>query len=247
MTDELAEVRRLQKEVVKALETGKDPAPILKELAELRAKIAMEAEREELQKIADQRQKLRDKAEAVKLKVQKQGEAIDAFLKARGAITEALAPIVDKARELPGLQEACYGGFHDIQQFGWTVRGIPFDYLGKDFGCPMLEMEGGLVSADNKAIEAVSYLIAAHGCLAGLKKGQSRLPLKKAEGLLENEPETEAGGCIVCSHAEIETINNLLRQGKSLRDIESQFDVSRSTLSRHKNRCLNLGAIRIAE
>jgi hypothetical protein len=48
-------------------------------------------------------------------------------------------------------------------------------------------------------------LIAAHGCLAGLKKGQSQLPLKKAEGLLENEPESEAGSCIVCSHAEVET------------------------------------------
>ncbi|MFC1938582.1 helix-turn-helix domain-containing protein [Chloroflexota bacterium] len=54
------------------------------------------------------------------------------------------------------------------------------------------------------------------------------------------DDESKAGSCIVCSHAEAETINSLLRQGKSLRDIESEFDVSRSTLSRYKNRCLNL-------
>ena len=57
----------LQKEIVKALEAGQDPAPILKELGELRAKLAAEGELAELQKVANERQALRDKAEAVKV------------------------------------------------------------------------------------------------------------------------------------------------------------------------------------
>jgi len=32
-----------------------------------------------------------------------------------------------------------------------------------------------------------------------------------------------------------------------LRDIEAEFGVSKATLSRHKNNCLNLGAVRLHE
>ena len=84
--------------------------------------------------------------------------------------------------------------------------------------------------------------------MANLTKGELSIPEKPAgefDGELETESET--GSCIVCSHAEVEAINNLLRQGKPLRDIEAEFGVSRSSLSRHKGRCLNLGAIRIHE
>ena len=52
-------VKDLQKEIIRALEVGDDPAPIEKELADLRARIAAEAEQEMLQKIANARQRLK--------------------------------------------------------------------------------------------------------------------------------------------------------------------------------------------
>ena len=265
-------ITELQKRIVKALETGQDPAPIQKELAEVRAKIAAAVELEELQKIANERQKLRDKAEAVKGKVQKQSDAIDRFLELRDTLVKQLQPLIEPVKELAKLQAPswerepgeCYL-FNDVGQFAGAVQGIPLDYLGKDFGCPFLEMRDGTQKADGKAVEAYNYLLWAHGILSNLQKGQSRLPLKKAEGLLENEaigaaetlgtdpkpvetvgtetlenepiePVEPVGGeqiCRVCLHPEVDIINNLLRQGKSLRDLESEFGISRSTLSRH--------------
>lgn len=101
-------------------------------------------------------------------------------------------------------------------------------------------MAGGEVDAHGKAAEAYSYFMSALGILTHFTKGNSQVPLSPAEGLMaiENEPETEAGTCIVCSHSEIETINKLLKDGKSLRAIEDEFGVSRSSLSRHKNNCM---------
>ena len=240
-------IKAIQKQIVAKLEAGEDVSELTKRLAQERAKIAAQTEVEELKKIVDERQTLRDKATKIQERVKLQSEAIDTFLKARDAVTEALEPIVDKARELPKLQSECYAGFNDIQQFSWTVRRIPLDYLGKDFGCPVLEGKDGIADCRDRATQAFWYIGAGLGLLQSLKRGLSQLPLKKAEGLLGNEPESEAGGCIVCSHVEVKAINNLLRQGKPLRDIESEFEVSRSSLSRHKNNCLNLGAVRIHE
>ncbi|MGD0794948.1 MAG: hypothetical protein ABR958_05075 [Dehalococcoidales bacterium] len=235
-------IAEIEKKIVKALETGQDPAPLLKEEAELQAQIGMDERREQLQKIADERQKLRDKAAKIKEKVKQQNEAIDAFLKARDSIVEALTLILERAKELPKLQENCYAGFSDIQNFAWNVRGTPADYLGSDFvGCPFLRMKDGTVSSDDMAARAFINLKWARGILADMEKGLPQLPLRKAEGLLvlEDDPEIEVGTCCVCSHADVETINGLLKNGKPLRDIESQFSVSRSSLSRHKKNCLN--------
>ena len=256
METTLESVRSLQKQIVRALETGKDPAPLLTQLAEVRASIAMATEREELQRITDERQALRDKAGKVQEKVQKQSDAIDRLLKLRDSIVSQLQPLIEPMRELAKLQTPSWGKepgecylFNDIGSFASAVKGIPEGYLPADFTYPMLEMEGGLVSADNKATEALSYFMAAYGLLAALRKGQSQLTLKKAEGLLsvdddDETPEVELD-CRVCQHQERAAIDNLLKKNKSLRDLESEFGVSRSTLSRHKNRCLNLGAVRV--
>ena len=60
-----------------------------------------EAEVQELKKIADARQQLRDKAEAVK--VRKQGEAIDTFLAERDNTTTELAPVLERVKALIDL------------------------------------------------------------------------------------------------------------------------------------------------
>lgn len=248
-------IKAIQKQIIVKLEAGEDVSELTRRLAQERAKIAAQAEIEQLKKIANERQALRDKAEAVKAKVQKQGKAIDAFLKLRDTLVSQLQPLLEPMNKLAKMAApswardpgACYSGFGDMGQFAGAVRQVPAGYLPVGFGCPFLEMAGGQVDALGKASEAYSYFTSALGILAGFQKGVSTLPLRSAEGLMaiDNEPETEAGSCIVCSHAEVETINNLLRQGKPLRDIESDFEVSRSSLSRHKNNCLNLGVIRI--
>jgi len=253
----MATITELQKKIVKALEAGQDPAPILKELAELRASIAMEAEKEELQEVADKRQALRDKAETVKGKVQKQGEAIDAFLKARDNLVSQLQAFLEPARGLARMGRATWEGdpgecylYNDSGQFQASISGIPKELLSEDFKCPILEMTAPGERSLGKAGEALRYLEACIGTLANLRKGFITGHSQPTdEGLLlDNEPEADPEtNCLVCRHTEVEAINKGLKEGKSLRDLEGEFSVSRSTLSRHKNRCLNLGAIRIAE
>lgn len=237
-------IKAIQKQIVAKLEVGEDVSELSRQLAQERAKIAAEVEVSELKKIASERQKLRDAAEAVKVKVQKQNEAIDAFLKARDTLISQLQPLLEPMKELAKMQAPswerepgeCYL-FNDIGQFAAAVQGIPEGYLPADFGAHFLEMREGTQKADNKAVEAYTYLQWCVGILSNLQKGIRTLPLKSVDGLmaLDNKPEIEVGNCLVCSHPERETIDNLLRQGKSLRDLESEFGVSRSTLSRHKN------------
>lgn len=232
-------VTGLQKRIVKALETGKDPAPLLKELGELRAKIAAEAELAELQKIADERQKKWDFAAKVQEKVKLQGEAIDAFLKLRDSITEALSPILERAQELPKLQEACYEQYHDPFVFAAVVKTIPKGYLSMDgFNCPMLEMTSGVTDSYDVAAQGLFYLQAGCGLLANLTKGKLTLthPEKPAgdfDGDLEADIYPDLS-CGVCKHPEREAIDKALQNGRSLRDIETEFGISKSSLSRHK-------------
>ncbi|MFC1980256.1 hypothetical protein ACFLVS_05365, partial [Chloroflexota bacterium] len=162
-------IKAIQKQIIVKLEAGEDVSDLTRRLAQERAKIAAQAEVEQLKKIADERQALWEKAEVVKAKVQKQGEAIDAFLKARDTLVSQLQPLLEPMSELAKMAAAgwerepgaCYSGFGDIPQFAAAVKGIPEGYLPADFGCPFLEMIGGQVDALNKASEAYSYFTSA--------------------------------------------------------------------------------------
>ncbi len=251
-------IKAIQKQIVAKLEAGEDVSELSRQLAQERAKIAAAIEIQELKKIAEQRQQLRDKAEAVKVKVQKQGEAIDLFLKARDTLVSQLQPLLEPMKELAKMQAPSYSKepgecyiFNDIGNFAGAVRGVPEGYLPANFGCPFLEMKDGTQKANDKANEAYAYLQWCYGILVNLKKGVSTLPLKLVDNpLLEAiEPETSEVelNCLVCNHEKVAEINKALQDGRSLRDLEAEYNVSRSTLSRHKNKCLNLGAIRILE
>ena len=236
-------IKAIQKQIIVKLEAGEDVSELTRRLAQERAKIAAKTEVDQLKQIADERQALRDSATKVQEKVKLQSDAIDQFLELRDTLVSQLQPLIEPMKELAKMAApswerepgTCYSGFNDLSQFAGEVRGIPERYLPADFGCPFLEMEGGQVDALNKASEAFAYFTAVVGILTGFTKGISAIGLKRVEGLMAiDETETESADCIVCSHAEVETINNLLSQAKSLRDIESEFDVSRSSLSRHK-------------
>lgn len=237
MVTETDRVTGLQKRIVKALEEDKDPAPLLKELGELRAEIAAEKELADLQKKADERQALKDEAAKIQEKVKLQGEAIDAFLKARDSVIKALSPILKQAGKLPPLQEACYEQYHDIFMFGATMGTIPKGYLSVDgFSCPMLEMASGVTPSYDVAAQGLFYLQAGYGLLANLTKGKLTPPEKPAgefDGSLEADIYPDPA-CGICQHPEREAIDKALQSGRSLRDIESEFGVSRSSLSRHK-------------
>jgi hypothetical protein len=249
-------IKAIQKQIIVKLEVGEDVAELSRRLAQERAKIAAQAEIEELKKIAEKRQALRNQAEVVKSKVQKQSDAIDRLLALRDTIVSQLQPLLSPMKELAKLQAPSYSRepgecyiFNDIGQFAAEVRGIPEGYLPADFGCPFLEMREGTQQANDRASEAYTYLVWAVGILSNLQKGISALPLKPVEGLLElgNEPETSEVelNCRVCNHEKAEAINKALQDGRSLRDLETEFNISRSTLSRHKNNCLNFGAVRM--
>ena len=117
-------------------------------------------------------------------------------------------------------------------------------------------MAGGQDRAWQKADEAVWYLMGGYGLLANLVRGEMRINQREAEGLLSLEGETSSDGeissdgetsCKVCRSEQREAIDKAIKEGRTLRDIEAEFGVSKATLSRHKNNCLNLGAVRLHE
>lgn len=239
------------------METGRDPAPIQKELADLRAMIAAEEELAELQKIANERQALRDNAEAVKSKVQKQGEAIDAFLEARDAMLPRLQELQEPLEELAQLANPswesnpgqCYL-FNDAGYFSASVIDIPKELLPKDFSCPTLEMTLPGERSFGKAREALQYFQYCIGILSNFKKGSMNIHARPTDDSLlldigDNETSEIELNCRVCNHEKVKEINEALKVGRPLRELETQYSVSRSTLSRHKNNCLNAGAIRV--
>jgi len=258
-TDRLDEIKKIQKAIISDLEKGEDVSDLSRQLARVRAEIAADAEVQELKKVAEQRQALRGRATAVQEQGKKQSEVADRFLQLRDALVSQLQPLLEPLKELARMQSPSYSRelgefiFDDIGQFVNAVKGIPLSYLPANFGCPFLEMSDGTQKADGKASEAYAYLQWCCGILAGLKKGFSALPLKPADNPLvevvypesDDAPETS---CLVCNHEKAAEINKALQDGqRSLRELETYFNVSRSTLSRHKNRCLNLGAVRFTD
>ncbi len=249
LEEQQAEIKALRKRIVEAIETGKDPAPIQRELDELRTAIAKEGELAELNKIVALRQELRNKAESVKGKVKCQGESIDAFLASRDSVLETLTPILKQVAELARMTNqswevdpgSCYL-FNDISQFQASVNGIPREMLPDGFNCPTLEMANGNELSLGKAKQAAVYLRSAVGILQSFKKG-AMLPISQiTDGSLlldETKPEriTELS-CLVCNHEKAEEINKALQSGRPLRDLEAEYNVSRSTLSRHNSRCI---------
>jgi len=243
----------LQKRIVKALEEGKDTTPILKELAELRAKQAMDGELEELAKVANQKQALRDTAKRIKEKVEKQNKAIDGLLEARDTVIKQLVPLLEPMSELVKMGASSWerepGGcylYNDLGVFASDARSVPADYLPKDFGCPFLQMSDGMTDARGKVSEAYQYLSSAIGILQSFTKGiQRTASAKSTDPLLENVD--VAGGCSICSHPALTEIDKALKDNVSLRALETKYKVSRSSLSRHKNNCLNIGAVKVVD
>lgn len=257
MTDDrLGEIKALRKRIVNAQEKGEDVGSLSRELARVRAEVAAEAEVQELAKVADKRHALRGKAEAVLAKVHEQGEAIDAFLKARDPLVEALSPLLEPMRELAQLSNPswernpgqCYL-FNDVGSFAGALHDIPRELLPSDVACPTLEMTQPSERSFGKALQAAAHLEYCLGILVSFRKGAMTVNLRPTDRglLLDGEPETSEVelACLVCQHEKAEAINKALQDGRPLRELEAEYGVSRSTLSRHKNRCLSLGAARM--
>jgi len=235
-------IAQIRQKIVEAQERGECTSALEKQLRQARLEEATKAEVAELQKIASQRLEWQKQADKVQEKVKKQGELITHFLELRDAITGPLKDLIDQAwaSGLIKAQNECYEQYHDVFQFGATVRGIPKNgYLPEGFCCPQLIMANGKDYSQDKAAEALYYMQAAYGFLMNLTKGEMTVFQQEVDDGVGHDTENEGDegqsqSCKVCAHAEVEAINKLLRQGRHLRDIESEFDVSRSSLSRHK-------------
>ena len=260
MTDDRlqTEVKVIRKQIVQALEHGRDPGPLLKRLGQVRAQIIQEVEQVELEQVAGQRRAVRDTASQVREKVRQQEAAIDSFLSARDSILKQLQPAAEPLRQLAANSKWCFA-FAGRSQLDGVLGSIPAELLGQDFRCPALRMapqtrEGNqrlarLVSgrAHGKAAEALSYFEACCSILSAFTKGcLMAWPLGADESpSLAREP--EATQCLVCSHTAKEAIDEGLKALRSLRELEREFAVSRSTLSRHRRKCLGREAVKIAE
>jgi hypothetical protein len=244
-------IQRLRQKIVERKMAGEDYSELSRQLIKERAKEKVEKEIADLDVVANKRKEWNRQSDRVKNRRTDQDKAIDHFLELRDTVIEPLKESIDRARsnDLIKAQNDCYEQYHDPFAFGAAVGSIPKGYLPEDFTCPILVMADGKTPAYDRAAEALWYMQAAYGFLANLVKGEMTAFQREVDDGVgySTEPETEAGNCIVCRHSYVETINNLLRQGKPLRDIESEFDVSRSSLSRHKNLCMNLGAVRFTD
>ena len=245
MADRLSEIRGIQKAIVSALEKGEDVAELSRRLARVRAEIAAEVEVEELKKVATEREELRNQAEAVKARVEKQRVAIAAFLEARDGVVDEMLPFLEKAKTLVDLQGKCYEQYRRAGDLVWTTS-LPEGYLPKELTVPVLEGADKVTDAQDRASQAVSYITAGLGLLQNLQRVDRPFPERPATEF-EGELGTPEPNCLGCQHSRAEEINKALQAGRPLRGLEDEFSISRSTLSRHRGRCLNLGPIRMVE
>ncbi len=245
------EIRTLQRRIVDRIEDGKDTADLEHELARLRAEAAAQVEIEQLQGVAERRTKLRETAAAVRQKVRRQGEAIDAFLGARDELLAALQPHIEPMRRLVEAGSPPWEGsgecylYSNATQFGAAVSSIPKELLGADFACPTLVMAAPGEHSLGQVTRAAMHLQACVGILANFRKGSMSAYTHPGDSALlldgEGEAETPAEApevrCPVCLHERVAEIDKGLQEGRSLRDLEAEYNVSRSTLSRHRNKC----------
>lgn len=131
--------------------------------------------------VSDQAEKLiKEDAEIVSLKLQTreratklvtrantQREAIKAFLQARNEVVAPIRKAIEKAKDLPKLEDACWAEFHDMMIAGSCVSAVD-GQLPADFTFPMLELGNGQTHAYDKAKEAFMYLQYANGILTAL-------------------------------------------------------------------------------
>jgi hypothetical protein len=236
-------IKAIQRQVIVKLEAGEDVSELTRRLAQERAKIAAATEIEELKKIANERQAMKEVAESVMSKRDRQSLAIDQFLELVESMVSQLRLLLPQMAELAKTQLPDYLGgtgecylYSDIGQVAASVRGIPQGYLPADFGVPFLEMKGGQVDSQGKAAEAYNYFMAAIGILSSFTKGIITLPLRPAEGLMaiDDEPDTIEANCLVCQHPDVEAINADILAGMSLRDTSAKYGISKSTVARHK-------------
>jgi hypothetical protein len=160
-------IAEIRKSIVKALESGQDITELEAELKEARLAEQTDKEVKELAEIASTRLQTREKADHMVIKANTQRDSIKAFLQQRN---EAIAPLrkaIDKAKELPALQEACYAEFHDMYFAGAVIRGLD-GKLPADFTVPMLELGNDTRESYDVAKQAFYYLQMAHGLLASL-------------------------------------------------------------------------------
>ncbi len=252
------ELKRVNRQIVRKMEAGEDYSGLRQRRDNIRTEITGLIEDKELRKKAEANNAMQARAEAIKERVQKQDEAIDQLLALRDQVVAKLEPLVEPMKELARLGSLSRSGpgavweqFHDSYSFGAQVAGIRPPYLPEGFSCPILEIAPGTVAAYDKTAEAFQYFQWALGILSNLKKGVMFAHLKPADedldGLEDPENMEIELHCRVCNHEKAAEINKALKDGRALRDVETEFNVSKSTLHRHKNRCLNLGAVRIVD
>jgi hypothetical protein len=245
----------LQKQIVDALEEGKDPAGLLEELAEVKASLLLDAEREALQAIANERKDLKNRALEIVARVKRQGEAIDDFLEFKAFVLDNLVPMLPKVLKLAKMAnpswaeepgECCI--FDSIASFQAQVKDIPHEILPEGFACPTLEMSNGQISSQGQAMMAYKHFQACVGILQGFQKGNMRVSSKPTDkGLMLDETKPEHSTpkpeefivktCPVCDHEHADDINRALKDHRPLRDIEKQYGISKSSLSIHNRKC----------
>lgn len=233
-------IEQVKREIVAAQVRGEPTDKLERALKDAILEQQVETEVAKLHEIATQRLKWQNQADKIKERVVKQDAAIDTFISLRDSVTGPLKAVIEKAREagLLKAQEECYVEFHDPYAFGGVVSTLPKGYLPDGYSCPALVMASGQDYSYEAVAQAIWYLNAGYGLLMNLKKGQMTINLKEFDDGLgkDSEGEEEAPRrCSVCDHPSRDAINKALLQGRSLRDIEAEFDaVSRSSLSRHK-------------
>jgi hypothetical protein len=178
-------IEAIRIKIVQAMERGEDISQLEAELKEARLAEATDKEVRELAEIASGRLQKKEITSALLARVTIQRDAIKALLDAKNQLAAPLRKLVEKAKVLPALEDACYVEFHDIIKAGCEVR-MCDGSLPSDFTVPMLELGNGQRAAYDVVKEALYHLQCCNGLLAALHKIEVLPQVQKPDPYAEN-------------------------------------------------------------
>ena len=229
----MSNISDLRKRIVAALIKGEPVDGLERQLRQAKVDELEKTEMVELKRIAEQRLGWEKKVVEIKGRIGKQSEAVKRYLVARDAILAPIEAMIAQVKALAAMEQEATA--YRACDFSEDTRALPLQF-GADLRDPTLGHRHW--TGFDTTAQAAKYLEDAHDLLSGMYtfdySPSSSEPLKDDLASSDVHDAVEFRECNVCQHKDRTAIDLALQANQSLRDIESQFGVSKSSLHRHK-------------
>jgi hypothetical protein len=238
-------VDELRSKIAGAITRGEDTAELERELrVALMERQADELARGEVakaQELAKQHQAWQAKAAEIVAEVEKQNGGVKKILDAQGSVVKDVRQLLEKLKDLqPAGKDAFGGRFHYPHEFQGEAKAIPAKYFPPGFELKYIYRRDAVPTFNDDPLGSAMFrLDEVLAIFQGLHEVKIGLPEKwqpADTGLADDALTADQGpACSICSHPDRAAIDQAIRAGTSLRDIEKAHPgTSRSSLSRHK-------------